>query len=79
MKKVIYILLLLFKFKKGKSEKYIKDEQALIEFLTHEGFSKISVHDADNNEIVKEKILNLFVAQRRLDNLLKRASVKEKQ
>ena len=53
----------LFKYKKGKLEKYLKDDSELTQYLTEVGFHDVDIKDVHNNSIdhklIKEFSLNL--------------------
>lgn len=66
----------LFKVKKGKTEKYIKNEKFLVQHLVEQGTDKLEVKPANNETPLKGKNLvtfinNLFRYQERFDQVLK--------
>lgn len=66
----------LFKVKKGKTEKYMKDEKDLLQYLVEQGTDKIEVRTADNGNSLKgvelvNFINNLSRYQERFDQVIK--------
>ena len=50
----------LYKFKKGKIEKYLKDDQELLDYLSASGLSNIDITDANGKKIENTEIKSLF-------------------
>ncbi|MFW7378311.1 MAG: DNA topoisomerase (ATP-hydrolyzing) subunit B [Oligoflexus sp.] len=51
----------LYKYKKGKIEKYLKDDHQLLEFLTDVGMSNITLIDAQQKNLDKTVVRNLLL------------------
>ncbi len=64
----------LYKYKKGKQEKYIKDSKELIDFLTSVGMQNIELKDADGKIIDRGTISALIQKLGRYQELLKISS-----
>ncbi len=66
----------LFKYKKGKVEKYLKDEDELRSFLTDVGMSLLTLKDSEGKTIDSGLIKTLFAKFNRYSDLLDLASKK---
>ena len=64
----------LYKYKKGKLEKYLKDDATLLEFLVDSGLSQIKIHDATGKEISHQVIQQLISKLSRYDQVLNHAN-----
>ena len=64
----------LFKYKKGKVEKYLKDEKELLEFLSDVGMSNIEITDSMSNNIDKSLVKGLLTKFDRYALMLSHAS-----
>ncbi len=60
----------LFKYRKGKTERYLKDEGALLAFLTDVGISNLMLHDAKGKEIDKVVLSGLIAKMTRFNELM---------
>jgi DNA gyrase subunit B len=60
----------LYKYRKGKVERYLKDETALLAYLTDAGMSNIVLKDAKNREIDKNVMNGLIAKLTRYNQLL---------
>ena len=62
----------LYKVKKGKKEKYLKDERSLIHYLIEQNLSQLNIlglKDGTSEETLKEFILNIYKFDELLKNL----------
>ncbi len=59
----------LFKYKKGKQEKYLKNEEALFDFLSDVGFSGIQIKDKSGQVIEKQNIKTAFSKLTRFEEI----------
>ena len=66
----------LFKYKKGKVEKYLKDEKELLEFLSDVGMSNIEITDSVSNNIDKSLVKGILTKFDRYALMLSHASRK---
>ncbi|MEZ4742862.1 MAG: DNA topoisomerase (ATP-hydrolyzing) subunit B [Bdellovibrionota bacterium] len=66
----------LYKYKKGKTEKYLKDDSALVEYLTEIGMNSISVTDSKGREIDRAVMQGLLSKLSRYNSLLELAKKK---
>lgn len=64
----------LYKFKKGKTEKYIKDDKELTEFLTDSGMNNLIVKDSNGQTIDRLVIKNMITKLSRYNQLLDMSS-----
>ena len=64
----------LFKYKKGKIERYLKDEKALLEFLSEVGMTNIVVKDHADRILDKAVMQNLLMRLSRYNDLLSMSS-----
>src|SRR5690606_29117629 len=64
----------LYKFKKGKVEKYLKDDRQLSEFLTEVGLGGVEVKDSSNSIIAETTIKSLFSRYDRYEDIMRMAS-----
>jgi DNA gyrase subunit B len=64
----------LFKYKKGKTERYLKDEAALLTFLIDAGLTNLTLTDARGVELDKNVMLGLIAKLTRYNELLDLAS-----
>jgi DNA gyrase subunit B len=64
----------LYKFKKGKSEVYLKDDKELRKFLSEYGLNQLEVKDKNGQIIDKSVVHNLFVKTERYQELIDIAS-----
>ncbi len=64
----------LYKYKKAKTEKYLKDNRELLEFLSDVGLSNIDIKDSENRLIDKPTIKGLLAKFTRYSELLEMAS-----
>lgn len=64
----------LYKYKKGKVEKYLKDDRELTEFLSDSGMSFLRVKDATDKKLDKALIKGVFTKLNRYNDLLDMAS-----
>lgn len=64
----------LYKYKKGKVEKYIKDEGALVDFLSQIGMESLKIIDSEEKEIGSEVAQGLFTKLGSYNMLLELAS-----
>lgn len=60
----------LFKYRKGKLERYLKDAQALVAFLIDAGMSTLNITDALGNDVDKNLITGLLAKLDRYEQLL---------
>lgn len=60
----------LYKYKKGKTERYLKDDRDLLEFLIETGTSAIEISDAENKVIERSTIHTLITKLDRYNELL---------
>ena len=66
----------LFKYKKGKLEKYLKDDKELLGFLSDVGLSDIDIEDHQKRQIDRASLNGLLTRFTRFDELLEMASKK---
>ncbi len=64
----------LFKYKKGKIEQYVKDDSALVEFLSDVGMSNLDIIDSRKKSIDKATIQGLLTKLERYNQLMQMAS-----
>jgi DNA gyrase subunit B len=64
----------LFKYKKGKIERYLKDSGALLEFLSDAGLTHLEIKDAKNRHIDKNVMASLMTKLDRFSHLMSLAS-----
>ncbi len=64
----------LYKFKKGKVEKYLKDDKELMEYLADAGLNSISIKDADGKLLDLSIIRGVLTRLQRYQELLTMAS-----
>jgi DNA gyrase subunit B len=64
----------LFKYKKGKVERYLKDESALLEFLSDSGMTNLEIKDALGRDIDRNVLTSLVKKLQRYTLLLGMAS-----
>lgn len=64
----------LFKYKKGKVERYLKDDAALLEFLSDAGMTNIEIKDAKGRSIDRNVLGSLMAKLQRYSQLLDMAS-----
>ncbi|MBP9708394.1 MAG: DNA topoisomerase (ATP-hydrolyzing) subunit B [Oligoflexales bacterium] len=69
----------LFKYKKGKSERYLKDESELQDFLCEIGISQVSIKDSSGRQLDKLIVNNLFKRLQRYSQILAMTSRKRSQ
>jgi DNA gyrase subunit B len=60
----------LYRYKKGKVERYLKDDAALLEFLSNIGLTNYTVLDAKGNRVDAVTILGLFTKLAHFNKLL---------
>ena len=60
----------LYKYAKGKTSKYLKDDASLFDYLSSVGLVGLEVKDADNKILDESLIKGLFARLRRFDRLL---------
>ncbi len=63
----------LYKYKKGKLERYLKDDASLLEFLSDAGVDNIEIRDSKERVLEKPTIWNLLTKLERYHNLLNMA------
>ena len=64
----------LYKYKKGKLERYLKDERDLLEFLSDIGMNGLTIKDANGKEIDRQTLQGLFARLERYSELMEMAS-----
>ena len=64
----------LYKYKKGKTEKYLKDDQELMEFLSGAGLSNVVLKDSNSKEVNTSEIRSLFTKLESYKHVLEVAS-----
>jgi len=64
----------LFKYKKGKLEKYLKDERELTDFLTDVGMDSLSVEDVNSKSVDKSLMKSLLIKNSRYSDLIAMSS-----
>jgi DNA gyrase subunit B len=64
----------LFKYRRGKTDRYLKDERELTEFLTEIGAENLEILDADGKNVDKDSLKRLFTKLERFKDLLNGAS-----
>jgi DNA gyrase subunit B len=64
----------LFKYKKGKTEKYLKDDKELFDFLSDAGMNSLELIDKEGNIFDKTGMMALMAKLNRYDDLLRLAS-----
>jgi DNA gyrase subunit B len=64
----------LFKYRKGKVEKYLKDDGALVSYLIDAGMSSLSIIDSKGTEVDKNLISGLIAKLERYEQLLQISS-----
>ncbi len=64
----------LFKVKKGKQERYVKDEKALNELLTQTALEGAIVHTGDGNRIEGQALASLIDEHQQIVNIINRLS-----
>jgi len=64
----------LYKFKKGKLERYLKDNKELLEFLADNGLSSISIKDADGKTLDNVVVRGVLTRLQRYQDLLEVAA-----
>jgi DNA gyrase subunit B len=60
----------LFKYRKGKAERYLKDEAALLQYLVDAGMNSLTITDAKKREIDKSVMQSLIEKLSRYNNLV---------
>lgn len=60
----------LYKYKKGKTERYIKDETALTSFLTDAGMNNLTLSDAKGKELDRNVLSGLIAKMTRYNELM---------
>ena len=60
----------LFKYRKGKVEKYLKDESALLSYLTDAGISNLQLKDASGKELDRGVLAGLIAKLTRYNELM---------
>jgi len=66
----------LYKYKKGKTERYLKDEKELTEFLCEAGMSGLTIDDAQNRGIDLTTMRSLILKLNRFEDLILMSSRK---
>lgn len=64
----------LFKYKKGKVERYLKDDKELTEFLSDTGMNNLTIKDAKGNTLDRVTVKGLITKLSRYNQLLDMAS-----
>lgn len=64
----------LFKYKKGKLERYLKDNKELLQFLSDVGMGNLEIHDANNKLLDKAIIRGLLTRFEKYESILEIAS-----
>lgn len=64
----------LYKYKKGKLEKYLKDDRELLSFLTQVGSSDLKLKDSNGSELDETGFQSLMSLYQRFEDLLEIAS-----
>ncbi len=67
----------LYKYKKGKIEKFIKDEEDLLLFLSEIGLMNINIFDSQKRLLDKDVILKIFKKLERYEKYLNKISYKK--
>ncbi len=60
----------LFKYRKGKAERYLKDEAALLSYLVDAGMTNVKILDAKNREVDRNVMMSLLAKLERYQALM---------
>ena len=69
----------LYKYKKGKVDKYIKDESELLQFLSNVGMESLEISDSNENVIDRNNVERVLSKLTRFNSLLELAGRKREQ
>ncbi len=64
----------LYKYKKGKVEKYLKDDQELLVFLSDAGMDNLTIHDNNDKRIDNSQMKGILTKLGRYESLMSMAS-----
>lgn len=64
----------LYKYKKGKVEKYLKDDEELLKFLVEAGLQNLTIFDVNGQAIDKSKLKGMLIMLDRLSDRMRRES-----
>ncbi len=64
----------LYKYKKGKTERYLKDDKELFAYLSDVGFSHLEVTDKNKKKLDKQNVQNILTKLARYNELMEMAA-----